>query len=238
MDAIATAAAWVRKARCGVSFSGAGLSVASGLPTYRGAGGLWEGADPDLLTERYLQRDPAAFWAFFRQHWLSFPNLAPNPAHHALVALEAQGHLAAHVTQNVDGLLRAAGAARVYELHGNLRGAHCLRCHHPYGSAALRGEDVPRCPCGGVLRPDIVMFEDPLDALVLHRAAELPRSADLLLIVGTALAVEPAASLVAQRLWQTPTVIIDPAPLTVPGGRVLQCRGLAEVVLPAVLPCD
>jgi len=233
---VEAAVEWIRRARRGVSFSGAGLSVASGRPTYRGPGGLWEGADPQVLTERRLRRDPLQFWEFFRRHWLSYGAARPNPAHAALVELERRGHLVAHLTQNVDGLLQAAGAGAVVELHGHLRTVRCLVCERSQPIDAARSAGVPRCThCGGVLRPDVVMFGDPLAPATVEAAMRRLREADLVLVVGTTLEVQPAATLLTEcRSWETPTLVVDPAPALVPGGRVCYLEGPAEVLLPGL----
>lgn len=135
----------IRNARRGISSSGAGLSVASGLPAYRGPGGIWAGNDHRMPTEAHLQAEPAAFWRFFRRHWLTLPaSASPNPGHEALVALEQAGCLCGHITQNVDGLIATAGSRQVIELHG--RSSPVPASH---AAAAIRRPPCTKAMCPG-----------------------------------------------------------------------------------------
>ena len=195
---IAEAAAVLRSARRAIAFTGAGISVESGIPPFRGADGLWERLDPSLLEIATFRRDPAAAWPLLRA--LFYDRLAaarPNPAHRALAALERAGRLAAVVTQNVDGLHRAAGSRVVHELHGSLRRLACLACGARYPLAATGlGELPPTCRmCGGVLRPEIVFFGEGLPEPVRSDAFAAAAACDAILVVGTSGEVMPAALL-------------------------------------------
>lgn len=222
-DPLATVADWIRSASHVTALTGAGVSTASGIPDYRGPQGLWT-RDPKaerLSDIRYYVSDPEIRAEAWRRRAAGAATGAePNRAHHALVELEQQGNLHAVVTQNVDGLhADAADAADVrvelVELHGNASAVVCRDCgrREDADSAferARRGELPPRCPgCGGVLKPDVVLFGEPLDPADLDRARELARRADVFLAVGSSLTVEPAASLpgVASRNGATLAVV-------------------------------
>lgn len=187
----------VRQARSVVAITGAGISTESGLPDFRSEDGLW--ADVDPLAEcslSSLERDPARFWAFYRER-LHFPGeIEPNAAHRALVDLEQHG-LQAIITQNVDGLHQRAGSTQVIEVHGTGRTVSCLACGHRESFEAAQTlcdeQGVPRCRCGQALKPDVVLFEEQLPPVV-HTAMALCWDADLVLCIGTSLTVYPVAS--------------------------------------------
>ena len=184
-----------------VFFGGAGVSTASGIPDFRSPKGLNVGADGGLTAETALSRSflylqPEAFFAYYRRHML-YPDAKPNAAHRYLAELEKRDILRGIVTQNVDGLHRQAGNRRVYELHGNVYENTCTECGATYPmEAILRAEGIPRCACGGVIRPGIVLYGEPLPPFVLIGSRREIASADTLIIAGTSLAVEPAASLI------------------------------------------
>lgn len=187
-----------------VAFTGAGVSTASGIPSFRGEDGIWRTRfDPaDFRIER-LERDPAGFWRDrLDLHEAMFAaNPEPNAAHDALVALERAGRLDAVITQNTDGLHRAAGTERLLELHGNAHRVVCRTCGNREDAASARqrareGELPPRCgDCNGVLKPDVVLFGERLDGETLADAQQLARQSDCFLAIGSSLTVEPAASL-------------------------------------------
>lgn len=185
-----------------VAFTGAGISAGSGIPTYRGAGGLWTRWDPEKYASiDYFDRDPSYFWRFFQE--VRFATLAearPNDAHLALAELEAQGRLHTVITQNIDGLHWEAGSRSILELHGNTRRFFCRRCHEPFDLDAIQTllakSLPPPCPaCGGVIRPDVVFFGEMLPEAILRESLDAARSADVMLVVGSSLVVHPAASL-------------------------------------------
>ncbi len=199
---IGQAAGHLRGAKRLVAFTGAGISADSGIPTYRGAGGLWSKYDPDKYASiDYFRRDPSYYWRFFRD--VRYPVLEgahPNDAHAALARLESTGRLGTVITQNIDGLHQEAGSERVLELHGNTRRFLCQQCAAVFGLEIvwkrLSEELPPTCPdCGGGLRPDVVLFGEMLPETVLRQAMEAARSADVILVVGSSLTVQPAAGL-------------------------------------------
>lgn len=185
-----------------VFFGGAGVSTESGIPDFRSAGGLYsrEGehyAPEEILSRSFFDTHPAEFYDYYRAH-LIYPDAKPNAAHRALAALERAGKLTAVITQNIDGLHTAAGSQNVLELHGSVLRNRCMACQREEGIAVvLESSGIPRCPgCGGVIKPDVVLYEEPLDENVLARAvAEISR-ADTLIVGGTSLVVYPAAGLI------------------------------------------
>ena len=184
-----------------VFFGGAGVSTASGIPDFRSPEGLYAGGDGGITPEMILSKSffylhPEAFFDFYRKHML-FPDAKPNAAHRYLYELEKQDRLRGIVTQNIDGLHRAAGNIRVYELHGNVHENYCMECNAPYPmEKILRSEGIPRCECGGVIRPNIVLYGEPLEKYVCIGARREITNADMLIVAGTSLSVEPAASFI------------------------------------------
>ena len=182
-----------------VFFGGAGVSTASGIPDFRSASGLYtketEGFPPEMiLSKTFFYLQPEAFFDFYRKHML-FPDAKPNAAHRYLFELEKQDRLRGIVTQNIDGLHRQAGNIRVYELHGNVRENHCMECNASFPmEAILQAKGIPRCECGGVIKPDVVLYGEPLEKYVCIGARREIANADTLIVAGTSLAVEPAAS--------------------------------------------
>ncbi|MFH2007244.1 MAG: NAD-dependent deacylase [bacterium] len=185
-----------------VVFTGAGISADSGIPTYRGEGGLWTEYDPDKYANiAHFRKDPSYYWRFFRDvRYPALRDARPNPAHEALAALETAGRLKALITQNIDGLHAEAGSRNVLELHGNTRRYYCEQCDHRLALeqvwTLLQTALPPPCPaCGGSVRPDVVFFGELLSEPVLRGALEAARQADLMLVVGSSLVVHPAAGL-------------------------------------------
>ncbi len=182
-----------------VFFGGAGVSTASGIPDFRSPDGLYarefEGLSPEMILSKsffYLQTE--LFFAFYRKYML-FPGARPNSAHLYLYELEKQDKLRGIVTQNVDGLHKAAGNIRVYELHGNVHENYCMECNASYPpEAILQAGGIPRCECGGVIRPNVVLYGEPLEKYVCIGARREITNADTLIVAGTSLSVEPAAS--------------------------------------------
>lgn len=186
-----------------VFFGGAGVSTESGIPDFRSAGGLYsqddglEYAPEEILSSSFFSRHTEEFFAYYRTH-LIHPEAQPNPAHRALAALERSGRLSAVITQNIDGLHSAAGSEHVLELHGSVHRNHCLSCGREYGFGAVVGTTgIPGCDeCGGVIKPDVVLYEEPLDESVMTRSIRELSRADTLIVGGTSLAVYPAAGLI------------------------------------------
>jgi NAD-dependent deacetylase len=176
--------------------TGAGISAESGVPTFRGAGGFWRGRSAiDLATPRAFDRDPEGVWEFYRFRIAGLAEVAPNDGHRALAALERRCERFWLITQNVDGLHRAAGSENVTELHGSLEQARCRICSYRCASRDLPPEPVPACPvCGDVLRPAVVWFGENLSGPALGAADEATRECEIMLVVGTSGVVEPAAS--------------------------------------------
>ena len=181
-----------------VFFGGAGVSTASGIPDFRSETGLKaNGPDPEtVLSKTFFYLQTEAFFDYYRKHLL-FPDAKPNAAHRFLYELEKQDRLRGIVTQNVDGLHRAAGNIRVYELHGNVHDNHCTECGAAYPmEAVLHSTGIPRCECGGVIKPDVVLYGEPLEKYVCIGARREITNADTLIVAGTSLCVEPAASFI------------------------------------------
>ena len=183
-----------------VFFGGAGVSTASGIPDFRSADGLYAGEEEGLSPEAILSRSffylqPEAFFDYYRKHLL-YPDAKPNAAHRKLFELEQADRLRGIVTQNVDGLHKDAGNIRVYEIHGSVRENYCMECNAPYPmEAILHSEGIPRCKdCGGVIRPNVTLYGEPLPKYVCIGAIREITNADTLIVAGTSLAVEPAAS--------------------------------------------
>ncbi len=201
-DRLDRLAAAIREAGTTVALTGAGVSTASGIPDFRGEEGIWgREFDPASFHRRRFERDPSGFWDDrLRLHERLFPDeVAPNAAHEALVDLESNGHLDAVITQNTDGLHEAAGSATVIELHGNAARVVCEACggRSPADDAFGRvraGESPPTCACGGVLKPDVVLFGEDLPRAAIERAHEYATGCDVFLAIGSSLSVEPAAS--------------------------------------------
>jgi NAD-dependent deacetylase len=211
------------EARRLVAFTGAGISAESGIPTYRGAGGVWHKYDPARYADigQFLE-DPSYYWSFFRD--VRYPVLRdaqPNAAHRALARLEARGGLRAVITQNIDGLHQAAGSRRVLELHGNTRRILCMQCGSTHGMDEVYRQIQTRLPpvcsrCDGALKPDVVFFGEALPQEVLGEALDETRRCDLFLVVGSSLVVHPAASLPAMAKQNGARLVIvnrDPTPL-------------------------
>ena len=189
-------------ARRAVFLGGAGVSTESGIPDFRSERGVFAAteefgyAPETLLSHAFFLRHTDIFYAYYRK-CLLYPDAEPNDAHRALAALERQGKLAAVVTQNIDGLHQRSGSRAVLELHGSVHRSACMRCRRFYSLAEVMAQDgVPKCACGGTIKPDVVLYGEALDQRVLGEAAEVIAAADLLLIGGTSLTVYPAAGLV------------------------------------------
>ncbi|MEB3861962.1 MAG: NAD-dependent deacylase [Desulfurococcales archaeon] len=197
LDPVVEAARLLRSSRYAIVFTGAGVSAESGIPTFRGSGGLWRRFRPeDLATPEAFQRDPRLVWEWYAWRIKMVLEAEPNPAHRAIARLEEAGLVKAVITQNVDGLHRWAGSSNVVELHGSILRVRCTRCSYRSNLARVPSEIPPRCPrCGGLLRPDVVWFGEPLPRGELERAWREAGKADLVIVVGTSGVVEPAASI-------------------------------------------
>ena len=190
----------VRNSNNIVFFGGAGVSTESGIPDFRSVDGLynqqWQYPPETILSHSFFVRDPEEYYRFHRAK-LVVENVKPNRAHLRLAELEREGKLRAVITQNIDGLHQAAGSKHVLELHGSILRAYCSKCRKPYPADVINyGKGVPRCDCGGVIRPDIVLYEESLDQDILSQAVSYIRAADVLIVGGTSLNVYPAAGLI------------------------------------------
>ncbi len=187
-----------------VFFGGAGVSCASGIPDFRSSDGLYSAeteygeAPEEMLHIRYMQRKPKEFFEYYKSNML-YADAKPNAAHKALAELERAGKLRAVVTQNIDGLHQQAGSRNVYELHGSVARNYCMRCGCDYPlEHVINSPSVPKCrECGGIVRPDVVLYGEGLDGFVFAAAERAIAEADVLIVGGTSLTVNPAASLVA-----------------------------------------
>ncbi len=195
-----TLAKWIGESERIVFFGGAGVSTESGIPDFRSVDGLYnqqyDYPPETILSHTFFMRKPEEFFRFYHNKML-FPDAQPNAAHVKLAQWEREGRLSAVVTQNIDGLHQKAGSRKVYELHGSVLRNHCMKCRRFYDlDYVMRSEGVPRCECGGVIKPDVVLYEEPLDDDVVARACMAIEQADMLIIGGTSLNVYPAAGLV------------------------------------------
>ena len=183
-----------------VFFGGAGVSTESGIPDFRGVDGLYrqkyDYPPETILSHEFFFSHTEEFYRFYRDKMLCL-DAKPNPAHLALARLEAEGKLTAVVTQNIDGLHQRAGSKRVFELHGSVLHNRCVRCGKQFGIEAVTGSTgVPRCSCGGILKPEVVLYGESLDDAVVRGAVTAIADCDLLIIGGTSLSVWPAAGLI------------------------------------------
>lgn len=190
----------IERSRRMVFFGGAGVSTESGIPDFRSQDGLYKqkyAYPPEfILSATFFRTHTAEFYDFYRDKMV-YPNAKPNAAHLKLAQWEREGRLAAVITQNIDGLHQKAGSRTVLELHGSVWRNHCTRCGRSYPAEfVLSCAGVPKCSCGGVVKPDVVLYEEPLDGETLERSVEYIRNADTLIIGGTSLGVYPAAGLV------------------------------------------
>lgn len=180
-----------------VALTGAGISVESGIPSFRGAGGLWEKYDPfEYAHIQSFLRQPVKVWRMLMELEEVIRRAQPNPAHLALAELERLGKLTAVITQNVDNLHQAAGSRRVIEFHGNARRYVCLRCRRQIPETEVDLSQLPPfCPCGGLIKPDIVFFGEEIPPEASREAFSLAETCDLMLVIGTSAAVMPASYL-------------------------------------------
>ena len=183
-----------------VFFGGAGVSTESNIPDFRSADGLYHQeyrySPEQIVSHSFFVQNTKGFYEFYKEKMM-FLEAKPNPAHLKLAELEAAGKLSAVITQNIDGLHQAAGSRNVLELHGSILRNYCQKCGHFYDAAYVKNsEGIPKCSCGGVVKPDVVLYEEGLDSTVIKRSIQAIGSADTLIIGGTSLVVYPAASFI------------------------------------------
>ena len=191
---------WVDEAQRIVFFGGAGVSTESGIPDFRSVDGLYNQKfkyPPEtIISHSFFERRPEEFFDFYKEKMLPL-GFEPNVTHKVLARWEREGKLSAVVTQNIDGLHQKAGSKNVLELHGSVLRNYCTRCHKSYSAEFVKNsKGVPRCDCGGVVKPDVVLYEESLDQDVMGRAAMAIAGADLLIVAGTSLTVWPAAGMI------------------------------------------
>ena len=197
---IQTLKKWIDESDNVVFFGGAGVSTESGITDFHSVDGLynqkWKYPPETILSHSFFERNPEEYYRFHREK-LVIDGVQPNRAHKRLAELEQEGKLRAVITQNIDGLHQAAGSKKVLELHGSILRAYCSRCRRPFPAEKMNhGTGLPRCRCGGIIRPDIVLYEEPLDQDIMSEAVHYIRSAEVLIIGGTSLNVYPAAGLI------------------------------------------
>ncbi|WP_070090138.1 NAD-dependent protein deacylase [Merdimonas faecis] len=183
-----------------VFFGGAGVSTESGIPDFRSEDGLYRQKysypPEEIISHTFFVRNPEVFFEFYKDKMMAL-DAKPNPAHQALARLEQEGKLTAVITQNIDGLHQAAGSKNVLELHGSIHRNYCQKCGKFYDAAYVKAsKGIPRCECGGVIKPDVVLYEEGLDQDVIRQSVYAIANADTLIIGGTSLAVYPAASFI------------------------------------------
>lgn len=187
----------LKNARHAVFFGGAGVSTASGLPDFRSPDGLaakkYKWPFEVMLSYEFFFAHTAEFYDYYFRE-LDLPDIKPNAAHLSLARLESEGKIKAVITQNIDGLHQAAGSRNVIELHGTVSSAHCVRCGKAFGHEEVkRRAPLPKCECGGIIKPDVVLYGESLDGVAISRALDELEKADLVIVGGTSLAVYPAA---------------------------------------------
>lgn len=183
-----------------VFFGGAGVSTESGIPDFRSADGIYHQqyrySPEQIVSHRFFMRNTEAFYEFYKEKMM-FLEAKPNAAHLKLAQLEAEGKLKAVITQNIDGLHQAAGSKNVWELHGSIHRNYCRKCGKFYDASYVKNADgVPRCECGGLIKPDVVLYEEGLDSGVIEHSIRAICEADTLIIGGTSLVVYPAAGFI------------------------------------------
>ncbi len=238
MKEIETLKSWIAECDNIVFFGGAGVSTESGIPDFRSKDGLYNQHDvqfdqftPEYLLSHSCLRDhPNVFYEFYRQK-MDCRNIEPNITHRKLAELEQSGKLSAVVTQNIDGLHQKAGSQKVYELHGTTLKNYCTNCGTPYAAEYIfeSTEPIPKCDCGGTIRPDVVLYEEGLNDATVSGAIRAISHADMIIIGGTSLAVYPAAGLLQYFQGKYMVLINKSAtPMDQKADLVLQC-GLGEI---------
>ena len=200
MEQLETLKQWIQESNRIVFFGGAGVSTESGIPDFRSVDGLYnqkfEYPPETIISHSFYEQRPEYFFRFYREKMLPL-GFEPNITHKVLARWEQEGKLSAVVTQNIDGLHQKAGSKRVYELHGSVLRNYCTRCRKFHSAEFVRDADgVPKCTCGGIVKPDVVLYEESLDQDTIEKSVRAIQSADLLIVAGTSLTVYPAAGLI------------------------------------------
>lgn len=200
MDKLEQLKLWIAESKRIVFFGGAGVSTESGIQDFRSVDGLYnqrfEYPPERIISHSFYLRNPSYFFRFYREKMLPL-GFEPNITHKKLAQWEREGKMLGIVTQNIDGLHQKAGSKCVYELHGSVLRNYCVRCGNFFTAEFIKsGEDIPRCSCGGIVKPDVVLYEESLDQATVENSINAIRGADLLIVAGTSLTVYPAAGLV------------------------------------------
>lgn len=229
MEHLQTLKQWIFESRHIVFFGGAGVSTESGIPDFRSVDGLYsqkfDYPPETIISHSFYQRNPEYFFRFYREKMLPL-GFAPNITHQMLARWEQEGILEAIVTQNIDGLHQKAGSRKVYELHGSVLRNYCTRCGKFYDAQFVKdAPGIPRCTCGGIVKPDVVLYEESLNQQVLETSVAAIARADLLIVGGTSLTVYPAAGLI--RYYHGSRLVLinrDPTPYDQQADLVLHQR--------------
>ena len=200
MDEIETLKQWVESSRNIVFFGGAGVSTESGIPDFRSVDGLYsqkfDYPPETIISHSFFLKKPEYFFRFYKEKMLPL-GFFPNVTHKVLARWEQEGRLSAVVTQNIDGLHQKAGSKKVFELHGSVLRNYCMNCGKFYSAEFVKNaEGIPRCTCGGIVKPDVVLYEESLDPATIEGSLKAIREADMLIVAGTSLTVYPAAGLI------------------------------------------
>jgi NAD-dependent deacetylase len=233
----------IGESSCTVALTGAGVSVPSGIPDFRTPEtGLWENVDPmEVAHIDVFERDPARFWSYYRPRFHSLGDKEPNGAHEALAELERRGLLEGVITQNIDRLHRAAGSRNVVEVHGSIENSTCTRCLQAFGieevDALFDTDGVAKCStCSGAVKPDVVLFGELLPESAMAMAQQLTERAELMLCVGSSLAVHPVAALPRLALERGATLaIVTKGPTPYDGAAELKLEGEVDAELEALV---
>ena len=200
MDRIEILKRWIDESSRIVAFTGAGVSTESGIKDFRSADGLYsqkfDYPPESIISHSFFERNPEYFFRFYREKMLPL-GYEPNVTHNVMAKWEVQGKLSAVVTQNIDGLHQKAGSQKVYELHGSVLRNYCLRCGKFHSAEFVKdASGIPRCSCGGIVKPDVVLYEEALDQTTIEKSIMAISRADLLIVAGTSLTVYPAAGFI------------------------------------------
>ena len=227
----------LQQARSLTVLTGAGVSAESGVPTFRGADGLWRSRDPqELATPEAFEEDPALVWEWYDWRRSIISKIQPNPAHYAIAELEKRYTEFTLITQNVDGLHLLAGSRKVIELHGSIWTVKCVECGNSSENREVPIKILPRCSCGGLLRPSVVWFGESLPEGSLFRAFEASSNAEVMLVVGTSGVVQPAASLALRAKGAGAFVAeINPEATVLSGSLDMRLSGKAGELMPTLL---
>ncbi len=233
MESVKQLKTWINQSRHIVFFGGAGVSTESGIPDFRSVDGLYhqkyDYPPEQILSHSFFIKRPEYFYKFYRDKMLYLDAL-PNITHKKLADLEGKGKMLAVITQNIDGLHQKAGSKKVLELHGSVHRNHCIKCgkFHDINSI-LNAASIPHCDCGGLIKPDVVLYEEALDEEVMNQSAKAIASADMLIVGGTSLSVYPAAGFINYYTGSRLVLINKTStPYDSRAGLLLQC-GLGEV---------